>query len=251
MRAFHVVLLIFVIVAAPLDAAPREVRLFAAPELVETGVLRYALPRFKLKTQIRVVLVADRSMAEVILAQQAPEDVAPLFTGPGGSYAAWPVGTPEAPVKRFLDWLASEIGLRTLTSYQRDGLQVVFPVEARPDQVETSLPQGDVVAGRSLAYRNCGRCHVIGADNRMQGIESTPSFALLRVLPDWQARFATYYRRIPHPAFTQIDGLTEPFDAMLPSPIAPLALTLDEFNAILAFVARVDPADLGAPLEAR
>ncbi len=247
MRIFHLLVLCLSLAAAPLWGQGREVRLYAAPELVETGLLAYVLPRFKLKTQIRVTLVGWEA-AEVFLAPR--EGAAALIRGPGGEYAVWAEAETQA-AQRLRAWLGSEIGLRTLTAYRRDGAQVVFVVEAAEAVPEPALPEGDIAAGRALALRNCGRCHVVGEENRMQGIESTPSFAVLRALADWQARFATYYQRAPHPAFTQIEGLTEPFHALLPPPIEPLALSVEEFNAIIAFVARIAPADLGAPLATR
>ncbi|HHB81725.1 MAG TPA: hypothetical protein ENK83_08310 [Aliiroseovarius sp.] len=239
--------------APPVQAAPRAVRLLAAPGLVAAGLMAHALPRFKLKTQIRVALVDTPEAAQVVLATDAPPGVAPLIEGPGGLYAAWARGDagPDSPTARLLDWLYSEIGLRTLTAYQRAGVPLVTAAKPVAPPPQAALPEGDLALGRTLAYRNCGRCHVVGADNRMQGIGSTPSFPVLRALPDWQARFATYYQRRPHPSFTQIEGLTEPFAAMQPSPIAPLALSIDEFNAIIGYAARIAPADLGAPLVAR
>lgn len=53
----------------------------------------------------------------------------------------------------------------------------------------------------------------------------------------------------PHPAFTQVAEVTPPFDETRPSPIVPVEITLDELENILAYVAVLSPADLGAPLE--
>ena len=55
----------------------------------------------------------------------------------------------------------------------------------------------------------------------------------------------------PHAAFTQVDGVTEPFAANLPSPIAPIEVSLEEIEAITAYVGSVDPADLGAPIKSQ
>jgi len=257
MRLIHLALLCLCLAANAAFAAPREVRLFAPKALVETGLFAYVLPRFKLKTQIRVVLVDTQQKAEVVIDLYPAGQTLALLRMGDQVFAAWPVGgavreaAQKSPAARLLDWLYSDIGQRTLTAYRSDGQQLVFAVERVEKAPEITLPEGDLALGRALAYRNCGRCHVVGEDNRMQGIESTPSFPLLRSLPDWQARFTTYYTRIPHPAFTQIEGLTKPFDAMLPPPIVPLELDVDQFNAILAFVAHIKPADLGAPLEMR
>ena len=61
--------------------------------------------------------------------------------------------------------------------------------------------------------------------------------------------FQAFYVLAPHPAFTQIKDVTEPFPIDLPSPIAPMEITLDDLEAILAYVAEMPPADLGAPIQ--
>ena len=83
----------------------------------------------------------------------------------------------------------------------------------------------------------------------MSSIDSSPSFFALRSLPDWEDRFQTFYVLNPHPAFTQIADVTPPFPDELPSPIVPVEMTLEDVDAILAFVAALKPADLGAPLQ--
>ena len=90
---------------------------------------------------------------------------------------------------------------------------------------------------------------MIGQINRLDGIGSTPSFAVLRALGDWDARFQSFYTLRPHPAFTQVEDVTEPFDPQRPPPIAPLEMTLDDLNEILAYVEAIEAADLGAPLQ--
>ncbi len=70
----------------------------------------------------------------------------------------------------------------------------------------------------------------------------------MRSFDDWDVRFSSFYVLKPHGAFTQIEDVTEPFPEDLPSPIAPLELTLDDIDAILAYVASIEPAALGAPL---
>ena len=108
---------------------------------------------------------------------------------------------------------------------------------------------GDALAGERLALVNCGRCHVVGEKNRMGGIGSTPSFAMLRTLGDWERRFRAFFTLNPHPAFTQVPGVTPPFDQARPPPIAPLEITLADIDAILAYAASLAPADLAEPLK--
>lgn len=102
-----------------------------------------------------------------------------------------------------------------------------------------------------FVFVNCGRCHVIGKINRMGGIGSTPSFAAIRALPDWEARMRSFYALNPHPAFTQIEGVTEPFPENRPSPIHPLRLTPKQIDVIVEFVRGIEPKDLGATIGIR
>ena len=83
----------------------------------------------------------------------------------------------------------------------------------------------------------------------MRGLGSTPSFMVLRALPDWAERFQQFYVRKPHGSFTQVAGVTAPFSPEHPPPIFPVQISLDDLEAILAFVAEVPAADLGAPLQ--
>ncbi len=110
-------------------------------------------------------------------------------------------------------------------------------------------PAGEAVGtGEALSLRHCGRCHVIGPANRMGGIGSTPGFAVIRTWTDWEDRMRGFYALNPHPAFTQVAGITEPFPESRPSPIHPLRLTRDEIERIVDYARRVAPADLGAPI---
>ena len=99
--------------------------------------------------------------------------------------------------------------------------------------------------GEKLAFVNCGRCHVIGERNRMGGIGSTPSFRAIRNREDWENNTRSFWALNPHPAFTQIEGVTEPFPIHRPPPVHPIRLTLDEVEVIVDFVRRLEPADLG------
>jgi len=89
---------------------------------------------------------------------------------------------------------------------------------------------------------------VVDNQTRMSGIGSTPSFAVLRSLPDWDSRFAAFFALNPHPAFTIIPDVTPAFTAQRPSPIVPITLSLDELEAILAYAASIAAADLGGAL---
>ena len=215
----------------------------ATPGVVaDSGLLKYILPRFSLKTGIRVQPSPSGAM---ILATEPPGT--PVFRRDAQTYYLRITDDPRQ--QRFLDWLVSDVGKRTVTTFQPasgaafSGDIAATVVEAAPDF------SGDAKRGGKLALKHCGRCHVVGEVNRKKGIGSTPSFAVLRGLHNWESRFQAFFALNPHPAFTQITDVTEPFRPDRPPPIVPVVITLDELEAILAFVAATQAADLGAPLQ--
>lgn len=223
--------------------------LSAAPELQDSGFLHFLMPRFSLKTRIRPVLEANNPDAELFW---NTENGQPVMQGLGQVFFVRLASRDTAETQkaqRFVDWLMSEIGQRTIEQFTVDGVLVFTAV-----QTESALPPeitftGNVIRGEDLAFANCARCHEIGTRNLMKGIGSTPSFGLLRGLPDWQERFMTFYLRLPHPSITQIEGITQPFDPARPPSIIPLILTDVDLEDILGFVATVEPVDLGAVLQ--
>ncbi len=259
------------------DAAAdkKAFRLAADAALHDSGLLDYLLPRFSLKTSIAVsvlppggfdpglltdtptdlVALAPEGSAEARGLDPAPQVAfheADASGGPGGAYLVIAASSgPDQPAAAFVDWLLSDIGQNTVAAYQPDGATLFLPrsVGRKPNAHE--MPQGDASLGEDLALLHCGRCHVINERNRMGGIGSTPSFGALRALPEWQTRFLTFWSLNPHPSFTQVEGVTEPFDAAQPPHIAPVEITSDELDAILAYTATIAPKDLGAALEAR
>ncbi|WP_425050271.1 hypothetical protein [Psychromarinibacter sp. S121] len=231
---------------APALAQDRTVRLSAPAALVDSGLLQYALPRFSLKTQVKVQIVAPGEPAELALGDTGRA----VFTGPAQVWRVEVLDADHAGADRLADWLASDVGLATITGYAPDGAAAFGPpevVEAAPEEitVDTELAR----LGLAASEEHCGRCHVISEETRMTSIDSTPSFFLLRAFEDWQYRFEVFYVLNPHPAFTQVEEVTEPFPVSRPSPIVPVEMTLDELEAIVAYVAGLEPADLGAPLQ--
>lgn len=226
-------------------ANEKNFRLFAPQPLIDSGVLKFILPRFSLKTQVRIAVVSDPAEAEVRLGDTGR----PVFEGLGQTWHLALRAADHPGGKRFADWLMSEIGQRTVTAYELDGVALFsLPHKAGTAQVDDRI-EGDAVAGRDRSRVLCGRCHVVMASNRMKAIGSTPSFFALRSLRDWQDRFAAFFALNPHPAFTQVTDITDPFPSDRPSPIVPITLTLDDLEAIMAYVAGLEPANLGAPLQ--
>ncbi|AEI93528.1 hypothetical protein [Roseobacter litoralis] len=216
----------------------------AVPEVLEaSGFMQFLLPRFSLKTGVRI----DRDAAVDDADMQFGTQGTAVFEGLGQTWHLSHAGDGRA--ERFLAWLQSDVGIRTIESYaspQGDGFTVPKEEVA---VVEAVVLDGDVLAGEALSLSLCGRCHVVNETNRMKGMGSTPSFALMRSFTDWHTRFATFHLLKPHPSFTQIEGVTAPFDESRPSPMVPMSMTTEELDAILAYVSGIAPADLGAPLK--
>ena len=103
----------------------------------------------------------------------------------------------------------------------------------------------DFAPGEKLTLVHCGRCHVINERNKYGGIGSTPSFAAIRTLEDWEDRMRSFFALAPHPAFTQVEGITEPFPVERPSPIHPVALTEAEIDVITEYTRTIAPKNLG------
>jgi len=225
-------------------AQDKLVRLYAPASLTDTGVMGFVLPRFSLKTQIKVQLAEAEDGADVVLGQTGT----PVFEGAGGTWRLDVRRPDHAATARFADWLTSEVGQRAITGFAPEGeAMFTLPTAAKAAVVVREM-DGDAALGHRLALHHCKRCHVVDEATRMAGIGSTPSFAVLRSLSDWESRFAAFFALNPHPSFTQIEDVTEPFPDDRPPPISPLRMTLDEVEAVLAYVAGMTAADLGAPL---
>ena len=69
--------------------------------------------------------------------------------------------------------------------------------------------EGDSGKGQELAERFCKGCHVIGADNRHGGIDSTPSFYLMSdKLDNYRQRLWSLKRRPPHTAYERLKDVS-------------------------------------------
>ena len=232
------------LMAPAAGATADDFRLSAPQSLIDTGFFKYVLPRFSLKTGVRIKLVGANAEAEVAFALEGRGRA--VFSGLGRTWRMRLRARDHAGAARFAEWLTSEIGRR---SSDLDGAPLFTPVDALEAAVETAAYAGDAKRGLPLSRAQCGRCHAVSEKTRSNGIGSTPSFFVLRGLSDWEGRFRAFFAINPHPAFTQIEGVTAPFPIDRPSPIVPLEITIDELEHILAYVATLAPADLGKPLE--
>lgn len=217
------------------------------PELEATGLWSYVLPRFKLKTGIKVRLDygASRLVGDVLMLQ---DGTTPVMVRADGVEFRATLNRQSQHGKRFMEWLVSEVGQRTISAFRKDEQQLFFPAVVEVSEDAAPLT-GNVSVGEKTALAKCGRCHVISEKNKYGGIDSTPSFGALRTLKDWQEKFRVFWTLNPHPSFTQIAGVTEPFDPAHPPHIYPIYLTIKEVSDIGAYLQTIPPKDLGPPLE--
>ncbi len=226
----------------------KDFSLVVPKPLITSGFIKFLLPRFSLKTGVRVD-VETSGNGQAFFSASGEGDA--LFEGMGAVFSFGlrnGNGVRNQKAQRFADWLNSDIGKRTIEQFAPDGKPVFTLVVVAEKKVVFAGYDGNASLGETLSFTKCGRCHVIGERNKMKGIGSTPSFGLLRGLEDWQERFETFYLRRPHPSITQIEGITEPFDAAHPPAIHPLFLSEAEVQDILTYVYTLQPADLGAAL---
>ena len=102
---------------------------------------------------------------------------------------------------------------------------------------------GLIEKGREIVRQHCTRCHVVPNMNPYGGIGSTPSFAALKWLSDWEHRFEVFYTLPPHPALVRIQGVSEERSASLPAFVAEIELQIDDVDAILSFVRTLETPD--------
>lgn len=73
----------------------------------------------------------------------------------------------------------------------------------------SAVAEGDAGKGQELADRYCKGCHVVGADNRHGGIDSTPSFFLMSdKLDNYRQRLWSLKRRPPHTAYERLKDVS-------------------------------------------
>ena len=155
-----------------------------APDAVvaDSGLLKHILPRFSLKTGVRIVQPDPAGGAGS--GHNAPPGT-PVFQG-GDQYLLPAHRRHDPRQQRFLR--LADFGdrqTRRSTAFQPGGNAPVFQ---RPDRAGGARSQvaptfdgdAEIGAGPYCRKTHCGRCHVIGEANRMKGLGSTPSFAVLR-----------------------------------------------------------------------
>jgi len=237
--------------AAAAGAQDVPVRLAMPERLIALDFDKQLLPRFRFKTRIAVEVVPEGAEADMVLGIEAEGGTRVFSDGDGAVWRIAATGGARAEeVRAFIDWLRSTPGQAAIEGFAPEGTALfTTEVATKTVAVEETL-DGDAALGARLALVHCGRCHVVDERNRMGGIGSTPSFAALRGRERWSDLFRTFWTANPHPSFTQVEGYTEPFAVDRPVHIAPLEITMDEVEAITAFVSTIEPKNLGRPVEA-
>ncbi|WP_155326444.1 hypothetical protein [Alkalilacustris brevis] len=225
---------------------PRSFSYLAPPELSESGFLDHVLPRFALRSGRRGEPAAQPEKADLWIGRAEPGAVVFMARGDELRYA-YRLQSDNAAARMFTDWLTAEPGHNTIAAFTPETGAGFTPVEAKEEMLEITF-EGDIVLGEQLAAEHCGRCHVTAEGGR-GGIGSTPSFQALRAMDDWAFRFMAFYALNPHPSFLRLHGVSPPFRHDRPPAIVPVELTLDEAEAIRAYAASLEPADLGEELQ--
>jgi hypothetical protein len=231
-----------------LPAAAEDLTLRMPDGMLEAGFQKQILPRFKFKHRLTITAVTEGE-ADMVFGAVGTR----IFSEIDGVETRLDILT-EDPVRQeqaalFLKWLKSASGKAAVEGFKPDGNQV-YTTEVTAVLVEApEVFDGDTAQGSRLALVHCGRCHVVDKRNRMGGIGSSPSFAALRGRSNWSDLFRTFFVHNPHPSFTQVEGVTEPFDPNRQIHVAPMDITLDEIEAITAFVATIEPKQLGQPVQ--
>ena len=227
-------------------AQDSDLTLRMSSEMIESGFDKQILPRFGFKHRIRVTAVADGASDMALTADGTGAFV--FRDGNGVEYLLDIGDDPRGAT--LLEWMQSGPGQAAIHSFAPDGQQLYFTEVVKNDVVIEEVFEGDTKTGSDLAILHCGRCHVVDKRNRMGGIGSTPSFAALRGRDNWSELFRAFYTANPHPSFTQVEGVTAPFNPNREVHIAPVEITLDDVEAITSFVATIVPKDLGRPVQA-
>ncbi len=217
-------------------------------DMAASGFDKQILPRFKFKHRITVAPVTSGD-ADMVLGSDGDR----IFQAIEGETFYLAINNSDGETgemaRKFLTWLRSGPGKAAIEGFKPDGSQVYTTAVEVVVVEEEEVFEGDKIDGSRLALVHCGRCHVVDERNRMGGIGSTPSFAAMRGREDWSNLFRAFFVHNPHPSFTQVEGVTEPFDPNRQIHIAPVEITLDDLDAIMAYVNQLEPADLGAPIK--
>lgn len=217
------------------------------PEMVENGFAKHLLPRFTLRSRIRVDPVQGEAGA---MAGLAVGGGLPVFMDQAGQvfHLVFLDAGMTAEIQSFADWLQSGPGRAAIEAFPIGGTPLYRPVAVQEDAEKHPTFDGDAARGLALAKLHCQRCHVVDPSKPFAGIGSSPSFAAMRSFMDWEQQFSKFYMANPHRGLITVKDVATPREVV---PIAPIVLTLEQIDDILSYVNSLTPKDLGAPLQSR
>lgn len=220
-------------------------------EMIENGFAKHLLPRFALRSRIRLTPVPEQTGATMELALTPQGDDALFADDKGRMFGVTALSATAAPtVQTFVDWLRSDVGQAAIAAFPLGQAPLYTPVTKAEEPDAVWRFDGDIDNGLALSRKHCQRCHVVHPSKPFAGIGSTPSFAALKSIPEWQETFTAFYLANPHRGLIEVEGLTDPETDDRPLPIAPIVVTLDQIDDILAYLNSLKPKDLGAPVRA-
>ena len=92
---------------------PKQVRVFADPEFIESGLFKYLAPRFTLKTQVRLIL-EEQSDAQVAIVVATGR---PIAQRGDVIWAVQLIDDEHRGAERFVDWLQGEVAQNTILAF--------------------------------------------------------------------------------------------------------------------------------------
>lgn len=216
---------------------------------VPSGLVDYVLPRFSLKTQVRFDRIeVDGDLQLTTRQTDAGIPICTLNDGTVVSLSAarWVQSDPS--YLAFRDWLRGESGRASISDYRENGQIVATPIALDAPKPPPVVIIGDPVRGERLSLVHCSRCHKVDRAAKYSGLDSSSSFHAMRGFEDWLVRFASFFTVSPHKALISVKGSGITQDRAL-IPMAPIDLSIEDVNDIVAFVHGLEPLDLGRPIQ--
>ena len=240
--------LLFVITSAQTNYGD-EITIEFPEELLMIEFEKYLLPRFKFKTRINVLVNKDGNSFDAKLGI-FPTGLEVFSDLNGFIYKLETKTTNKERLHRletFVSWLTSPTGVMAIEDFSIEGAQVFKAVKNLEEKEDAEIFDGNIASGLRVSQKHCKRCHVVD-DNAFAGIGSTPSFHAMRTFDDWQERFTAFWTVSPHLNVISITEVYEAGSKSVPTTIAPIELSLEQIDDILAYVASIKPKDLGKPI---
>ncbi len=246
LQIFFVILALF----SPLKGGyAQEIFIKFPDELRMIEFDKHILPRFKFKTQI--ILKASENETVFDASIGIIPDGEPVFSDLNNFVYKFEIVTSDQEkikkMNRFISWLKSSSGISAIEGFSIDGSPAFKAVPRQEELKKEQVFEGDSASGLAISQKHCKRCHVVDS-NAFAGIDSSPSFHAMKSFEDWEERFRAFWTVSPHLNVISISEVYEAGSKSVPVTIAPIELSLEQVDDILAYVASIKPKDLGKPI---